>query len=191
MNFPLFLIRAKGTYSVHHSTRRNPPDVFPVFFNNTQFSSSSKLHILGIFLTKDLTNISYIFMAKSTFAKLSVLHHELHRISSSQMQIIKILSAPCRKYLSHAWGDSTQEALFNRIELEAFRLIRRLFLITAFHLLTIGSHSVALMCVFCSYVHDNCSSKRQLYASTPFEISVHMTFDLSLLMRCPNVLCMS
>ncbi len=60
------------------------------------------------------------------------------------------------EYACHVWGGSTHTALFDRVELKAFRLIRSPPL--ACCLLPLNSRrSVASLSIFYRYFHANCS----------------------------------
>ena len=154
----LVSFNASKTQFLHLSTRHNLPDVYPLFFDNTQLSPSSTLNILGLSLTPSLNWKFHISsLTKSASTRLGVLYRLRQFFSPTQLlTIYKGLVRPRMEYACHVWGGSTHTALLDRVESKAIRLISSPPLTNCLPSLKLR-RNVASLAIFYRYFHANCS----------------------------------
>ncbi len=121
----LVSFNALKTQLLHLSTRHNPPNFYPLFFDNTQLSPSSTQNILGISYAQNLNCKLHIScLTKSASSKLGVLYRLRQFLFPAQLMFIyRDLVHPSKEYASHVLGaGSMHTALLDRVESEALRL---------------------------------------------------------------------
>ncbi len=188
----LVYFNASKTQLLHLSTRHNLPNSYPLFFDNTQLSSSSTLNILGLSYIQNLNWKLYISLTKSASSKLGVLYRLRQFLFPAQlMSIYRSFVCPRMEYAPHVWGGSTHTALLDRVESKAYRNFSSPYLTDNF-LPHKFRRQVASLSIFYRYFHSECFSELANCMPLPSPVaSQHPPFHSSSSLFCPNLLCSS
>ncbi len=122
-------------------------------------SSSPILNSLGLSITQNLNWKFHISsLANAASSRFGVLYRFQQFFSHQLLTIYKGLVCPCMEYACPMWGGSTHTALLDRVESEAFRIIRSPPLTNSLLPLKFW-RNVASLLIFYHYFPANCFSE--------------------------------